>query len=269
MLFDVCSDLHVDLFASGIDSVDFHALKNTGSDVLVIAGDVSNHFYLSRRVLDRACKEYKHVVFVDGNHETYEMGDDISDAELEMHDYCRSEANLTYLPRDDYKIGGTVFIGTNGWYDWSIMCPLYSKAAQFDAWKRMSNDRFLFSEIPIDERAFRAAEDLRNRVAKLDADELVTEIVIVTHTVPLVTLLEHRTHDSEYQKLSGSYGNSNMSAILGSKKIKAWVYGHTHNRKLVVYSGVQFVNNARGYEFEETGKWWMVQMNSAEEDLRF
>jgi UDP-2,3-diacylglucosamine pyrophosphatase LpxH len=44
-----------------------------------------------------------------------------------------------------------------------------------------------------------------------------------------------------------------------NNKIKFWVYGHTHERKMIDINNVTYVNNSRGYP-NEVANWSMVQI---------
>ena len=62
--FDFVSDLHVEHHSNKM--VDW----NPKSDILVIAGDISNDMRISYDHLI-TIKDYEYILFVDGNHEHY------------------------------------------------------------------------------------------------------------------------------------------------------------------------------------------------------
>ncbi len=73
---DIISDLHIDHWDVTIGvkypcgSRIHHPFKITPqSDILIVAGDISDDLELSLKYLDEVSKHYKKVLFVDGNHE--------------------------------------------------------------------------------------------------------------------------------------------------------------------------------------------------------
>ena len=157
MLFDLISDFHVEmnvgwnttsLYKKG-DPLHFawHRARNEGSDILVVAGDTANSHDFTRDVIAEAARYYEHVIFTDGNHDHYTnfrnkmtVMRDMEWFNQQFTHRNRVAENVTYLDRHNtYKVGRTLFIGANGWYNF-----LYSKGAvrqaQYRAWKHGSND---------------------------------------------------------------------------------------------------------------------------------
>jgi predicted phosphodiesterase len=294
VLYDLCSDLHFDSYRAkllkGLTSVEFARLKNAGSQVLVVAGDSANHYQRTLKLIRKAAKFYEYVVFVDGNHEHYESKRPIHLAERYLRLFSDRHPNLVFLDGQRVlRLGQTVFIGCNGWYDWQIMCPEISFADQFitwsgeqppwykgSSWERNnhgSNDRDIISrDLPIREvilaKARMQADLLRKQVAQFSADPTIREIVVTTHTAPGRFCLEEKPYDMEHQRFNGSYANSRYAEVLAvpNHKIKLWNYGHTHNRKFLPHDcGVIFVNNARGYASEQRNRreFEFVQMDTS------
>jgi len=270
VIFDICSDLHIDSFydkkTGGILSANFPKLKNPGSEVLVIAGDSANHYKKTFELLKRAKDSYAHVVWCDGNHEHYSSKRPVSLGMKHMREFSKRHEGITYLDGPgELRLGDTVFTGCNGWYDWEALCPDFTREQQVAQWAKDSNDKFINADIPIGRMAAASARALQAKVRQLDGDGTVGHIVVVTHTAPLRKLLDERPWDLDWQKLSGSYVNSRMADVLEShSKIRVWVYGHTHGRKMTSRYGVTFVNNSRGYGYVQGEReWFMVQMDSA------
>jgi Icc-related predicted phosphoesterase len=83
--------------------------------------------------------------------------------------------------------------------------------------------------------------------------EATTPVVVVTHHAPHRELLQ-KNPNPRWTSLNGSYANTMMESIR-DKRIKAWCFGHTHDRQDRVIDGVRYINNARGYPNENPG--WM------------
>ena len=74
---DIVSDLHIDQWDNTIESKHPHGIRaykpydfnDSHSDILVIAGDVSDDLDITLNFIDKISSKYKYVLFVDGNHE--------------------------------------------------------------------------------------------------------------------------------------------------------------------------------------------------------
>lgn len=271
MFIDVCSDLHVDINREFFATLDWNTIKNKNSNILIIAGDIGNTFSVQKKFLKKISDYYQYILFVDGNHEHYGSiinGDwhnnTIQNNQKYLNEITSNHPNIIYLPKNEFIIDDTVIIGYNGWYDWKMMCPQFSYNQQKNVWQHNSNDNHIRTDIPIDELALIHTNNIIDRVKKYENDSNIKNIIIITHTVPHYKLLTHNYIDVEYEMLSGSYANSNMIEVLNhSSKIKAWIYGHTHNRKIINIDDVDFINNAFGYKmYNESNNFFLYQLNT-------
>ena len=227
-----------------------------------MAGDISNSLEYTTSVLREAIDYYDEVIFTDGNHEHYSNYIDKTGNTTVVSDmdYFRGLAdeyvNLTYFDgRDTKQIGGTLFVGANGWYDFTMAVGIHTKD-QYRAWQQGSNDpvciRFGKKNKP-QKLAERQADQIAQYVKDAQDNDEIEEIVVVTHTVPhLKGMIPDITHP--WYTLNGAYGNGFMSRVWASdpnNKIKVWVFGHTHYLYDFVAEGLRFVSNPRGYRGEK------------------
>lgn len=290
MRIDICSDLHVDKH-HGVTRLltmpgegpshwpvghvgerdkyfhfDFQWYRNPGSEVLVIAGDVSNNIEDTYSVLEHACKFYDNVVFVDGNHEHY-SGETIDDNMDTIMDFQVSLPNLIYLDGGDFcrrDIGRVAFIGGNGWYDWRCYEDRgISFPKAFASWDDNSNDRDLnfghygWPNIIGTSQVINIVDAAK----KADQDPNIDSIVMVTHTAPHADCLRWDSTNLDWNAGSPSYVNTELSQVFDTNvngKIKVWAYGHTHTRRSWVHRDIFMVNNCYGYPNENTGGWFMA-----------
>lgn len=289
--FEFCSDLHDDIWLSyehrfyqrrlaeldisehhkltppGNTTIDWAKQKQDDTRVLVIAGDISNDIMSTVKIIKNAAEVYEYVVFVDGNHDHYDASNTIKEGEQHYRDELSDYPNVIYLDgKTHFTIDGTRFVGALGWYDWRGFEEVHGITQEVAkaAWLQGSND----SEYPqYDEfkdpatLAFIHAEAVRQQVADAQDDDEVESIVVVTHTAPRHELLLWKEGDSVWNNLSPSYMNGQMKSSLEAdtkKKIKAWIYGHTHLRAMKDIDGVAYANNARGYP-GESSPWWLPQ----------
>lgn len=267
MLFDLISDFHVEhntynkerpTWKPGQpDFYDWPALKQ--SPVLVLAGDTSNHFERTKLVVQEAQQYYDHVIFLDGNHDHYcgygnhELTVGYNSNQLLQ--FAKANPKLTYLNGEtSVRFGDILVIGACGWYDWKANQHV-SREMQHMYWKGESNDakciRFNPQGYP-DKLARLHADLLAGHVKAAQDDDSVRKILVVTHTVPTPKALVPDNH--KWGHLNGSYCNTEMQRVLDAdtkKKIRTWVFGHTHYLYDFMEQGVRFVTNPRGYRGEK------------------
>jgi predicted phosphodiesterase len=275
MKFDLISDFHVEMnvaydttryWKEGEPNL-YAWHEDRKSDVLVIAGDSANYHEDTACVVMEASRNYEHVVFVDGNHEHYTNSRNgwtvLRDMEwfnTQFNKNSKKVENVTYLDGEEtFKIDKTLFIGANGWYNFTFARGMHFKA-QWKAWQQHSNDpvciRFGKKNKP-HKLAERHMELLKAHVVAAQSDDTVEEIVVVTHTLPIESAFGQFGNPSHpFYPLNGAYGNELMKLVWEAdeaNKIKTWCFGHTHERRDFFEHGVHFMCNPRGYRGEK--KW--------------
>ena len=273
---DFCSDLHVDAwqghtqlhdpthrrwmgepFKSTYIYLDWARYRSPDSDVLVIAGDTANNVVISRDVIEAAASAYKFVVVVDGNHDHY-MNDMSVEEGQELLARLISHLPNVYLLKHDQSLllDGVLFAGATGWYDFKA----YEDKGITDylakrVWKQYSNDSVYpkFDAGSPESLAMIQTVNLAEQVRKGSEDPDIESIVVVTHMSPRADLMEWKADQPVWNALTPSYVNTGLKSVLDAdvnKKIRYWIYGHTHSRQMVSKDGVVYVNNARGYPNE-------------------
>lgn len=269
MKFDLVSDLHVDTH---------YTLPNLNpkSDILVIAGDTSNSIGMTRLYLHKIAPLYKKIIFILGNHEHY----DSKGRPVDITEYLMSDDlpdNVFFLSyKSPFHIHDEkyMFIGLTGWYDFNYpgKHPRYQKKA----WESEINDSRLINfsqdkenwqegidDNEPEEHAKRHAKMLEALVRSTNTTPTVQrqiqEIIVVTHTIPIVSGCVSPDHPWAY--LNGSFYNSFMFNVWNADKnnlIKAWCFGHTHFPCYRYENGIHFYCNPRGYYHEQNDKEYHV-----------
>jgi predicted phosphodiesterase len=250
MLIDWVSDTHAGHWPHA--QIDWAAVRNPGSDILIMGGDLANDHISALVEAHRAAEVYPIVLWTDGNHEHYETdhdGIDTDAAHAFMRDHIQDPRVIFMDGLTKFIQGGVMFIGCNGWYDFNIV-PEYSRETQHDAWKRGSNDSKLirFSQYP-DKLAARDAGNLCTLVLDALDNPEIEHIIVFTHTSPLLKGLR-RSMDPDWDRLNGAYGNSMMQKVMDvdiNRKIRIWLYGHTHFNNDFDHEGIRIVSAPRGY----------------------
>lgn len=258
MKFDLVSDLHVD---HNSQSLNWLEIKSPDSNCLVIAGDTSNHIVDVVAVLKRAKAAYEHVAFVDGNHEWYNYPYTNHKAFRDI----AAETGAVFLYDTDLLIEDTVFIGVNGWYDFSATNNPYAAKKRFIS--DMNDYTMIWKNRDIEPEhcAFLQADKLANKVSDYQSNGAVKNIIVVTHTAPRKELVGAPGVAPGTDHLDACFANITMGDVVRQKdcknKIKVWCFGHTHQSYDRTLDGVRYVNNSRGYGFEHK-KWSPVQIDT-------
>jgi predicted phosphodiesterase len=244
LALDLISDLHLDYWEPGTEP-DWAKGKSAG--LLVVAGDISRNHDQAVETLEKLAKLYRHVIFIDGNHEhkgSY-LHPEVAPAALKPR--LAKISNLTYLHDDVYVENGVAFVGRNGWWDFKLAEPHFSRGK---ARRRMAR------KLGVQEAAVKIfakaakqdAEILAGRIAKLQARDDVTSIVVVTHTIPRRELLSAGLlRDKAYKAARrGSSALEKLERADKKRKIRAWLFGHQHEPEDRVIDGIRFLSNPRG-----------------------
>ncbi|MBK7857582.1 MAG: metallophosphoesterase family protein [Archangiaceae bacterium] len=226
------SDLHLE-FAS------FEPPASDGIDVVILAGDID----VKCRGVAFARRFPCPVVYVPGNHEYYGGAIPHVTEKLKL---AAAGSNVHVLDNDSVVIGGTRFLGTSLWTDWSGDGTLDPSVAMEHARAGMSDYR----RIRVSPRFGRLRPEDTLRWHARARSWLTRELdqphqgptVVVTHHAP--TLRGCKPEDASTPFL-GAYA-SNLEALMGPN-VHTWVFGHTHFRFDERIHGTRVVSNPRGY----------------------
>jgi predicted phosphodiesterase len=249
MHFDLISDLHNNWWPAE-QQIDFRGL---GTSLLaVVAGDVCQSWEETHDFLRMLGKHYRHVLYVDGNHEHNGHGN--------MHVSCgnfqdrlQGMNNLTYLHKCSIVLDDTAFIGCNGWWTYDFCEPELSRV---DCWQYLLEQGA--NEFILNETLLCAKEDainVANQVQLFDKDPRINKIVIITHTSPLrrFRYISENMHVAHYGRAGNSYMINSLQ-FNQNKKVKAWCFGHCHHRVDETVNGIRFVCHPRGRPDDNLGQ---------------
>lgn len=241
LTFDLISDLHLDTWNQQLD----WEFKAT-SQILIIAGDVSEDLSQFGSCLEHLSRCYQHIFYIDGNDEHKESWKTSGVNFSRLKRLTAINDSVTYLQNRIAMVQGVAFVGTNGWWTWDFAPEI--EPEQSHAW--FIERHGCHSAVPkiIKHLAQSDYQYLCDAVARLQKFREVQHIVIVTHTVPCVDLINHDIDLDSTHKMN-TMGNSRMLQVLThdtEHKIKTWCFGHYHGSVDCMISGVRFVNNCRG-----------------------
>jgi Icc-related predicted phosphoesterase len=303
----VCSDLHLEFGPI--------SLKNPGSvDVLILSGDIcvenDLEIYDRRQIemetmtrksisyhkfFEEVCSEFKHVIYVAGNHEHYhgDFAHTLSGLKKKLAHYT----NLQVLDKEVFKIDNYIFVGGTLWTDMNSEDSLtlyhikgamndfrlvensnrevtYKTEVLKDKPVGMSDDDWM--QIPHDQRV---RSVFKTRTAKFSPEDAVEDhkkfldylkfviqeslpwetVVVVGHHAPSKASTHPRyVHD---HLMNGGYSSDLSEFILDHPQIKLWTHGHTHEPFDYMIGGARVVCNPRGYiQYEQRADDFQLQV---------
>lgn len=274
MKIKVVSDLHLEF-----SDVDINNDQN--ADVLILSGDIiiaqdlhdhprdswvesKSYLYFNKQMrpqkadrfrnfFQRCSDNFKHVIYIAGNHEFYHG------KWYKTINYLREEIsywpNIYFLEKDVKIIDDIPFIGCTLWSDMNKRNPLTMRIVS-----EMMNDHRLIRN---DKKNFARtlAEDMVDR----HEDHLVwlketvpkyKKCVVVGHHGP-TSLSTHPGYKTDYH-LNGGYLSDLSEFILDHPQIVLWTQGHSHLAFEYNLGNTKIICNPRGYEGYEPDTGWDV-----------
>lgn len=241
LAFDLISDLHVETWDQPFDWTGMAT-----SMLCVVAGDVSQDRKVLVETLEHLGQCYRAVFYIDGNDEHRQMYTDLGESYRSLSAEVSAIPNVTYLQDNVVIVDGVAFLGTNAWWSFD-----FDDQIDYDETRYWFEDRYNLDTMhssAVEAMAFQDFAYLTKSVERLQKHTDVKRIVLATHTVPIVGLIDHDiTLDGQYRK--NCVGNSNILRALThdtENKVAAWCFGHYHSPVDRTIHGIRFVNNCRG-----------------------
>jgi len=239
--FDLISDLHLETWSDR-----FNWENQPTSTICVVAGDISCDRALVIDALEQLSEVYSVVIYIDGNaeHEHYFGG--ISKSYRELQALISPMSNVVFMQDNVVIINNVAFLATNGWwgYDFDSSLVFDQSINWFQDKKNISQ----YDALEIKAYAEHDAAYLIKSVRKLQTQQDVNSIVMVSHTVPAPWLISHDIELSDTWRFN-TMGNSLLELALNEdteNKIKTWCFGHYHKPMEVLKNGISYVSNPRG-----------------------
>jgi len=244
MKIQIISDIHSE------GAVDTYGLAkeyipNDGSDVLVLAGDITvwGTGWKSDPLFQWCSENFEHTIYIPGNHEYY-----AGYPYLTKEPTNESIRDNVYVLNNQYMdIEGVRFIGSTLW---SKILPDYfyivlNGMIDYKRIKEDFNDYKGLLRIPT-----------VNRINELSIEYIFNNLsnelknVVVTHHTPsyICTPEEFKGHPSNCAF------NNNLDNRISDSNIDYWIYGHTHgNIEDIDVNGTWLTCNQLGYSGERHG----------------
>lgn len=250
MNIGVISDLHIDrhqkLEPNDYLQVLVKVITTRELDLLLIAGDISNHYKLTAKFINNleqlaAIK----VLFIPGNHDYWTTEADATSSDI-LQFYMSMEQCLIGKPyhlNDDWAI-----VGNTGWYDYSYADPKFSleKIAKRKYYGATWQDKVKI-DWAIEDRKLSmiAAKQTIKDIEQVKQKKIILMTHIVTHPKFAVPT-PHRIFDY----FNAFIGTSDFESIYQSYNIKYSIMGHVHFRNSFKEQGVTYICPCLGYSRE-------------------
>lgn len=245
------ADLHVDLNRQiPIKTYSYELLKMIEEeeiDLLVIGGDLSNHYTISLQFVEELQKDAGiPIYFIPGNHDFWEK-QDRKNTEKIYDIYKKHPQSLVESPlvlSEDYTL-----VGHPAWYNHAI----YNKE-KFDAneiEKGQYRGVFWQDKVKVDWQATdREISKHFSNLIRADLDSVTTDYIILqTHmvTIPEFTMpMPHRVFDF----FNAYIATDDLKNIQKDYPISHHFMGHIHFRAEIQKNETRFITNSLGYRKE-------------------
>lgn len=233
------SDLHAESqLARALRSID----KLPDAKILILAGDIGNYDDTSlRQVLIHAASQYKHVVFVPGNHDYYGLSGSLGVSD-DLLKSLAVECGCTFLQEQTIELEGYTIAGTTLWTD--VSKAPKKELEDMNDYVRITG----LTDLAVAAVHQRQAKWLRDLVSDPDT----CPDIIVTHHMPIRTpKLKNRFDRPETVHLYQVPGFAQEIVESAAKPISCWVFGHSHVRGAVQMDKTLLFANCLGNEYGE------------------
>lgn len=262
------SDLHIEF--GQLEVTNTHS-----ADVLILSGDIvtatdlkgyseSDSYGNAKRYMtffEQCSTNFKHVLYVMGNHEHYH-GDFATSANI-LRTVLKEFPNIHFMDKESITIDDITFIGGTLWTDMNKEDPhtLYSIKGAMNDFRIIKNSSrkvtFKDEANKFHERGARfcpedTVEDHKAMLTFIDksTNDITKKYVVVGHHSPSKASTHPRY--KEEVMMNGAYSSDLSEFILDRPQIKLWTHGHTHDPYDYMIGSTRIVCNPRGYiNYEE------------------
>jgi len=268
MKVQLASDLHLEF-------ADVMIKNDTGADVLILSGDIlvaddlrnqpadlsladipDEGFGRAKRALRyrdfflRVSFQFKHVIYIMGNHEHYHGKFDRSAGIIRETLGYLNIHNVYLLDRDTKLIDDVYFIGGTMWTDCnkSDALTLYHLEQCMNDFRviRIANENFKkFLPLRTVKEFTNTRDYFKTVIGNLPQD---AKVVVCSHHAPShLSIHEIYKHDT---LMNGGYSTDMSEFILDRACIKVWTHGHMHNNFDYMVGDTRVICNPHGYPGE-------------------
>ena len=283
MKIALASDVHLEFGQLEIENTE-------GADVLILSGDIciakdlndradvdilgeshkSNRYHV---FFQRCVEEFKHVIYIAGNHEHYHG--DFAKSIPRIKEKLAYLDNLHFLDNECITFDDVTFIGGTLWTDMNKEDPMTLQGIKsyMNDYRIIENSNMLVHyKSPVYATNENGSTDYTNvvsqefhtRPAKFTPEDSVVDhkamLELIDKTIKLTpngkfVVVGHHSPSKlstkpQYEKdvlVNGAYSSDLSEFILDRPQIKLWTHGHTHHEFDYTIGDTRIVCNPRGY----------------------
>lgn len=197
-----------------------------------------------RNFLRRCSEQFKHVIYIAGNHEFYHGKYPAG------MDYLRKELtnypNITFLENETIDINGVTFIGCTLWTDMNNGDPttIATIRGMLNDYRQVRRDDLQYRKLqPEDTLEFH-----RNSIKYISntiSENPNKKYVVVGHHAPS-KLSTKPKYEKDFH-MNGGYSSDLTEFINNHPQIVLWTHGHTHDKFDYMVGSTRIACNPRGY----------------------
>jgi len=220
--FDLISDLYVDNWSH---STDWSAEPT--SLLAVVAGDISTDLDRTVHELGSISKYYRQVMFIDGDLEHADDYESVQSNRAYLAKKLAKIQNITYMHEQVLIVNHVAFVAANLWWN-----PSTDSYIHDNDWMQDMRMMTLHHE---------DLDYLRYTVHRMQESPDVTNVVVVSHTVPSRELLLAPTVEN-----LATDASEYVEAEDTKHKISTWCFGHWNRPIKVKVDHCEYVSNPKG-----------------------
>ena len=244
MKIKVVSDLHTEFMENMFDLPKLEEDKDT---TLVLSGDIAVGAEGARPLLKKWGDQYKHVIYVAGNHEyygkVYELVND------EMNDVCSELHNVHFLNRTHVEIEGIQFFGDTFWTpggnEWENKIAKF-QMKDFSRIRRIHNLNGNYVKIDPDTYIY-WFRDAIEAYSKWIDNGFEGKRVVVSHHAPSAQSISPHFYGND---LNAFYYFNASKYLKSLDNVVLFTHGHMHNSSDYIMRGTddtRVICNPFGY----------------------
>lgn len=244
-------------------------IKNTESaDVLVLAGDILTaqelHDFpaedeptiqingmtrrdkakMYRDFLQRCSQEFKHVLYIAGNHEFY--NGKWAQTITTLRNECAKFPNVHFMENDTVVLDDITFVGGTLWTDMNRGDPLTKQIVEssMNDYRTIRVESRGYGRLRPDDTLGRHVQTLDYIRKTVDGDP-TKKYFVVGHHAP--SKLSTKPRYEKDVHINGAYSSELSEFILDRPQILVWVHGHCHDNFSYTIGETRIHCNPRGY----------------------
>jgi len=239
------SDIHID-YPENMRWVENISHVDHQSDILIVAGDISDNLHSLSRCFTELTNKFKHVCYTPGNHELWVIRDSNDKLDsLAKLDLVLQRAGDCGVHTSPLETSNATIIPLFSWYDFSFGEPQ-------EKLLRVWND-FRACRWPDDLTIPNVAEYFfslnRDTIAYFSSLDSTKDIITFSHFLPRIDLIPHFAWPSQGY-LFPVFGSTHLIKQVQSIRPKVHIYGHSHLNVDKTLDGIRYINNAFAYPSE-------------------